>query len=121
VRGRGFGAARPAQREGIRRGGCAFCTEAEGKRGRGSGASTREEREGERGSVRLNAAWREGGVGEGAWWPVRRAASGGGRLSVTCEQGRGRMVRVGRARGCGPTGERRELGRAQGKQCDFFI
>jgi hypothetical protein len=30
------------------------------------------------------------------------------------------MARVGHARGCGPIGERRELGRAQEKHCDFF-
>jgi hypothetical protein len=73
------------------------------------------------GLERLSAAWREGGVGEGAWWLARRMTGGGGRRSVTCEQGRGRMARVGHARGCGPIGERRELGRAQEKHCDFFI
>jgi hypothetical protein len=31
------------------------------------------------------------------------------------------MAHVGRARGCGPTGERRELGEAREKQCDFLF
>jgi hypothetical protein len=46
--------------------------------------------------------------GRGGWWPARRVADGGGRRSVTCDQGRERMARVGRAWGPGPAGERRE-------------
>jgi hypothetical protein len=115
--------ARPARREGIGKGGrtTAFALR-QRESGDGVRARPRERREKERGGlVRRGAVWREGGVGEGAWWPTRRTTGGGGRRSVTCEQGRGRMARMGHVRGCGTTRERRELGRAREKQCDFFI
>jgi hypothetical protein len=65
-RGRGFGAARSALREGIGKGGAA----AFAPRQRESGGRVRAhpcgKREKERGGpVRLGSAWREGGVGEG--------------------------------------------------------
>jgi hypothetical protein len=114
-RGRGFGAARPAWREGIGRGGgpAAFAWRRRETED-GVWARPHGRRENERGVQCGSAPHGEKATwGRGTWWPARRVAGRGGRRSMTCEQGRGRMVRVGRARGCGPTGERRELGWAR--------
>jgi hypothetical protein len=60
-------------------------------------------------------------MGEGGLVAGMSRGGRGGYRSVTCEHGRGRMARVSRARGCGPTGESRELGRSREKQCDFLF